>query len=406
MARSRAKIVFLSLYPLEKGYFIQKNWSRAFSALVADWSVEIGYNRVRYLQEHTDYFTDLENEYEFVRKSRKQHIVDQQKVVWHLTNSWKEVNTVLAQENSMAVIITIEGAHVFNSGLGDYGVSPNEDEIVSNIRKVKGWESVPAFVGLAHNFNNDLCGHARSLHRLGSLVNQEKNLNNGLTPLGIKVIHALLDNKVGKRIYIDMKHMSLQSRQEYFQLLKTDYPNEKIPLIVSHGSVTGLSMNGTRRLSHCPDIFNTTDLNFFDEEIIAIAKSGGLFALQMDMGNNADAKKIKRNLPVAKNENALKRSARIIWCQVQYIAELLDRNDMFAWGCISIGSDFDGNINPLPGILTAADFEPMAKELISMANEFLAANLLSLPQNRTVSAEEIVERFIFSNTVNFLKEFY
>jgi microsomal dipeptidase-like Zn-dependent dipeptidase len=406
MARSRAKIVFLSLYPLEKGYFIQKKLSRTLSALIADWSAEIGYNRVRYLQQHTDYFNDLQNEYNFVLKSKRQHTVDKKQMVWHLTNSWGEVNSVLSKENNMAVILTIEGAHVFNSGLGDYGIRPDETEILSNIYKVKQWEYVPAFVGLAHNFDNDMCGHARSLHRLGSLVNQERNLNNGLTPLGLKAIHALLDKNEGKRIYIDMKHMSLQSRQEYFKLLGTDYRGEKVPLIVSHGSVTGLSLKGTRRASGCPDIFNATDLNFFDEEIIEIARSHGMFALQMDMGNNADAKKIKSNLPLIKNETSLKRSARIIWYQIQYIAELLDSNNLFAWDCISIGSDFDGNINPLPGILTAADFEPLSKELVGLAGKFLSSGILSMAENREVPAEEVVDRFMFSNTVKFLKEFY
>ncbi len=406
LARSRARIVLLSLYPLEKGYFISKKLSPFVAALVANWSVELGYNRVKYLQRHTNYFKDLNHEYEFILNSRRQHVVDNQQVHWELTNSWQEVQNVLSRQNTIAVIITIEGAHVFNAGLGEYGVATDENEILSNILAVKQWAYVPAFVGLAHNFNNDLCGHARSLHRLGSLVNQEKNLDIGLTELGIKVIHALLDDSKGKRIYIDMKHMSLRARKEYFVLIKTGYRNCNIPFIVSHGSVNGLSLNRNRRVYKCPDIFNESDLNFFDEEIIEIASSGGVFGLQMDMGNNVDAKKRRWHPSFRNKESELKRSARIIWCQIQYIAELLDEAELFAWGCTSIGSDFDGNINPLPGILTAADFEPMAKELIILADNFLSGGVLSLQMNNTITAEEIVDRFLFSNTVNFLKEFY
>jgi hypothetical protein len=131
-----------------------------------------------------------------------------------------------------------------------------------------------------------------------------------------------------------------------------------------------------------------------------------MFALQMDMGNNADAKKIKSNLPLIKNETSLKRSARIIWYQIQYIAELLDSNNLFAWDCISIGSDFDGNINPLPGILTAADFEPLSKELVGLAGKFLSSGILSMAENREVPAEELEDRYMFSNTLQLLKEFY
>jgi microsomal dipeptidase-like Zn-dependent dipeptidase len=170
--------------------------------------------------------------------------------------------------------------------------------------------------------------------------------------------------------------------------------------------VTGLSLTGVRRNTSSPDIFNSGDLNFFDEEIVAIAASGGLFALQMDAGNNIDSRKIKLHPDFQQKESALKRSTRIIWCQIQYIAELLDNAGMFAWDSVSIGSDFDGNINPLPGILTAADFEPMAKELVQLAENFLSAGTLSLPMNKTIAAEEIVDRFLFLNTVNFLKEYY
>jgi microsomal dipeptidase-like Zn-dependent dipeptidase len=406
LARSRARIVLLSLYPLEKGYFISKKLSPTVAALVANWSVELGYNRVKYLQRHTNYFKDLQDEYEFVLKSRRRHVVDNKPVQWELTNSWAEVEALLSTPDSIAVIITIEGAHVFNAGLEDYGVAPDEDEILSNIRVVKQWAHVPAFVGLAHNFNNDLCGHARSLHRLGSLVDQEKNLNVGLTELGVKVIHALLDDSIGKRIFIDMKHMSLQARKEYFKLINTQYNHCCIPFIVSHGSVNGLSLNGKRRNCTCPDIFNESDLNFFDEEIIAIARSGGIFGLQMDMGNNVDARKVKLHPAFKGKESELKKSARIIWCQIQYIAELLDSAALYAWDCVSIGSDFDGNINPLPGILTAADFEPMAKELILLAGDFLSANSLLLTANKVISADEIVEQFLFTNTVHFLKRFY
>ncbi|MBK6635209.1 MAG: hypothetical protein IPG38_13680 [Chitinophagaceae bacterium] len=126
---------------------------------------------------------------------------------------------VIAMENTIAVIITIEGAHVFNCGLGDFGVAPDEKEILGNIQKVKQWQYAPLFIGLAHNFNNDLCGHARSLQRLGKLVNQEKNIDAGIFKMGEKVIHALLDNNTGRSIFIDLKHMVL-ARQQYLRCEK------------------------------------------------------------------------------------------------------------------------------------------------------------------------------------------
>ena len=406
MATAKAKIIILSLYPFEKGFFTNPKINPSVAAHLANWGIEIGYQRIRYLQKHIDYFKDLENEYQFVLNSEKQHVIDGITHHWQLTNSWQDVETVLKLENTIAVIISIEGAHVFNTGLSNFGVHPNEKEILSNVLKVKKWKYCPLFIGLAHNFNNDLCGHARSLQRIGNLVNQNNNLDNGLSNLGIKVIHALLDNSNSRRIYIDLKHMSLLSRQEYMHLLETDYKTQQIPLVVSHGSVTGLSLNGTSISSGCFDIFNTGNLNFYDEEIIAIAESGGIFALQMDIGNNADLKKLKSNMPYIANETPLRRSAKIIWNQLRHIAVILDRSELFAWGTTSLGSDFDGSINPFPRILSVEGFEPMAKELVIFADDFLAGNSLRLTKNKELSAEKIIDLFLYSNAEKFLKEYF
>lgn len=406
MSMGKARIISLSLYPFEKGFFINPNVTPPLAAFLADWGIEIGYHRIRHLQKHTNYFQDLLQEYDFVLNSRQHHIIRGEAFHWQLTANWQEVETVLAMENTIAVIITIEGAHVFNCGLGDFEVEPDEKEILGNIQKVKQWQYAPLFIGLAHNFNNDLCGHARSLQRLGKLVNQEKNIDAGLFKLGEKVIHTLLDNSTGRSIFIDLKHMSLPARRQYMQLLKSDYANRQVPLIVSHGSVTGLSYSGEHINNGCYDIFNTADINFFDEEIIAIAASGGLFALQMDICIQADLDKLKRNLPLLRSETPLQRSAKIIWNQLQHIAVLLDQNGSFAWGTTAIGSDFDGSINPFPGILSAEGFEPLARELVVLAGNFLAQKRMIQPENKQPDAEEIIGRFMYGNTAGFLKTYF
>ncbi|MBK7123295.1 MAG: membrane dipeptidase [Chitinophagaceae bacterium] len=406
MTKGKARIISLSLYPFEKGFFINPNVTPPLAAFLADWGIEIGYHRIRHLQKHTNYFQDLQQEYEFVLNSRQHQIIRDESYHWQLTANWQEVERVIAMENTIAVIITIEGAHVFNCGLGDFGVAPDEKEILGNIQKVKQWQYAPLFIGLAHNFNNDLCGHARSLQRLGKLVNQEKNIDAGIFKMGEKVIHALLDNNTGRSIFIDLKHMSLLARQQYLQLLKSDYSNRQIPIIVSHGSVTGLSCNGVRINNGCYNIFNTADINFFDEEIIAIAASGGLFAMQMDICIQSDLDKLKQNLPVLPGETPIQRSAKIIWNQLQHIALLLDQHGAFAWGTTAIGSDFDGSINPFPGVLTAEDFEPLAKELVVLAGNFLAQKKIGLPENKQLDAEEIIDRFMYGNTAGFLKTFF
>ena len=100
------------------------------------------------------------------------------------------------------------------------------------------------------------------------------------------------------------------------------------------------------------------------------------------------------------------KSIQIIWNQLQYIAELLDSEGLYAWGCTSIGSDFDGSINPFPEILTATGFSHLANELVEPVEIFLSSYPFKLAENKNISSIEIVDRFIYLNTVNFLQLFY
>jgi microsomal dipeptidase-like Zn-dependent dipeptidase len=406
IAKGNGKIIFLSLYPFEKGFF---NYPRIFlrlGAFIANWAIEIGYKRVRSIQRHSNYFEDLLNEYDFVLRSDRRIEIDGVMHQWTLTHNWQEVKEVIQVDNSIAVIITIEGSHVFNCGLGNFGLDTQEKEVLNNIGKVKQWEFPPLFIGLAHNFNNDLCGHAESLQRLGKAVNQSKHMGEGIFDFGRKVIRALLDDKNGRSIYIDLKHMSKLARQQYLQILEEDYYDRNIPIIVSHGSVTGRSWDSARSNTMCHDIFNENEINFYDEEILAIAKSNGLFALQLDISIHVDFKKLNKNLPGAADETQLQTSAKIIWNQLQHIAFILDENNLFAWGTAAIGSDFDGSINPFPGILTARDLGLLAEELARMADQFLVQQKMTVPCNREITGENIIDLLMIGNAERFLTQFF
>ena len=74
-------------------------------------------------------------------------------------------------------------------------------------------------------------------------------------------------------MYIDIKHMSRAVRLAFYNILETRYTDEKIPIIVSHGAVNGYpgltNYNGKVKNG----LFNGDDINFFDDEIIRIARS-------------------------------------------------------------------------------------------------------------------------------------
>ncbi len=402
MSRAKGKVALVSLYPFEKGFFHNQYVWNALAASMANWGIEIGYERIRYIQQHSSYFEDLQNEYLFFINSKRENSVDGVHKAWKPLKDGEDLKANLNTENQIGVIFTIEGAHVFNSGLEDYGIKLNQEEILSNIRKVKSWESPPFFIGLAHNFNNDLCGHARSLQRIGKLVNQEKNLGIGLTSLGREVVRELLSKSNGRRILIDLKHMSLNARMDYYQFLADEYPGESIPLIISHGALTGRSIRENESFPLFETVFNETELNFYDEEIIQLVQSNGLFAFQMDLNIQADLTKLNGFFNFKNSAENLEKSASLIWNQLQHFAEVCDRNGLFAWGNTCLGTDFDGSIYPFPGILTAAGLEPLSKELEKLADRYLKKSRLTIPENSKISPSEIIDHFFYTNTIEFL----
>jgi len=403
MARGGSKLAVVSLYPFEKGFFINAAGKGAISAALSDMITGIGYARVRHIQQHRNYFEDLCREYDFFMAGNKEKQIGDTTYRWKPAANWHETSAILSRQNEIAVVLSIEGAHVFNTGLEGYGRSTDEDEVIRNVYRVKNWEYAPVFITFAHNFNNDLCGHSPSLDPLGTLVNQKKNLGKGFSPLGEKVLESLLDDRSGRRILIDLKHMSLSARKAYFAYMQVHDTQNNIPVVVSHGAVTGVGYSGKSALNHPANLFNLSEINFFDEEIVQIGRSKGLFAIQLDSRRIASREALSQISKNIFSPKIREQSARIVWNQIQHVAEVLDRDGQFAWGTACIGSDFDGTINPLNGILTTEDFPLMAKKLLHSASQYLHRKRLRLPENRMITPEEVVARFCMENVAHFLK---
>jgi microsomal dipeptidase-like Zn-dependent dipeptidase len=312
--------------------------------------------------------------------------------------------------HTIYVVLTIEGGHVFNCGLQMMGLRASETEVLANVDRVKQWETRVFFMALAHHFDNELVGHAESLTGIvGNLCDQSDGLNDGFTPLGLKVLRRLLDNSGGRRVLIDLKHMSVKSRNEYYHLLENEYAGEAIPLIVSHGAVNGLKSADEQveeGFTHSGK-FQVKDINFFNDEIVRIGRSGGLFGIQLDERRLAGKQEVRESGSNLSRRKMLFKKSKLVWNQVQHIAEVLDRNGQFAWGNACIGSDNDGMVNPLNGFWTAEDFPLLDSYLEKHAYNFMVspeAKKLS-PQNR-LTADEIVERFMHSNAWEFLRRYF
>jgi microsomal dipeptidase-like Zn-dependent dipeptidase len=403
-------IVFASLYPMERSFFDNKLGTGEFNDMLLNFITSVGKERIDFVQSITDYFPELENEYAYLRQMDGQMVTLADRARYHYSlarNATDVINALNAdtiddkKSNSLAVILTIEGAHSFGTGIHPQKNPANRNKVLTNVDKVKNWEHRPLFITLAHHFYNELCGHAESLSGKVKLASdQSYKMNTGITPLGLEVLDKLLENSGNKRIMIDIKHMSRTSRLEYFNLLDTKYAGQDIPVIVSHGAVIGNEQD--------KHLFMNADINLYDDEVVKVAKTNGLFGLQLDERRIAAPGdyELKKTHGLERRK-VLFHSSFLVWRQIQHIAELLDSKGLFAWGIQSIGSDYDGMIDPLNGLWTAENFPTLEDYLLMHAHNFMSNSSGKMAnQFNRIDPEEIVSRMMGDNTYNFVTKYY
>jgi hypothetical protein len=196
-----------------------------------------------------------------------------------------EHNETMANKNDSnkkiitPVIMTIEGGQVLYgpiSGRGDHIGEPNKDgkdsalirkELLDNVFRLKNLPHRLFFITIAHFTQNHVVGYAKTLdrdpenfqHRFPSFISGSSKIRNNIIKksyggfnnvnkdsLGFKIVEAFLDpnkskSKYGKATYIDVKHMDIKARIEYYY---TRRKLEKkfgipIPIVASHFAVSG-----------------------------------------------------------------------------------------------------------------------------------------------------------------------
>jgi microsomal dipeptidase-like Zn-dependent dipeptidase len=411
LANGNVRVVCASLYPIERGFFRNDLGTGVISDLAASFTTSVGDKRVDYIQSINNYFQDLEREYQF-------YVQGENKVVNTESGGFKYVlakdfttieEHIGSDQKTIIIVLSIEGLHVLHS---DYD-KPSEAQSIANLRAIKQWDHVPFFVTVAHHFNNHLCGHARSLFDIiGKKTDQRLNMNEPFFEFGRNILRELLDDTNGKRILVDIKHMSARSRKEYIDMVQSpggEFYGKNIPIIISHGAANGFrSMNEkVIDIKETGSTFMDEDINFYDEEIVALAKSGGIMGLQLDERRIADKETIKRTKNSMWITKIRHYRSSLLWNQIQHIAELLDQHNLFAWDCIAIGSDFDGMIDPLNGYLTHETMVHLEEYTERHAHNYMQdrGKLMLKPFNQ-LAADEIVQRVFHSNAMSFMRKHF
>lgn len=411
LARGGVSVICASLYPLERP-FVQNALPGDFMRdLLSNLALGIGDRRIDHLQGLRDYFADLEAEYDFYRQRDGQLVrLPEGGFRYRLVRSYAEIQQIRSHPEkgvqNICIVPTIEGLHVLNSNLD---TEPSEGRLLDCLSKLKQWDHPPFFITVAHHFWNHLCGHAPSLTRTASkYLDQSEGLGTGITELGRAVLKEMISGSTGPVILPDLKHMSPLARKELYALRSSgDLGSSQFPLLFSHTACNGLRAydDPVPGNSGTAAFLNAASINLYDDEIVKIARSGGLIGLQLDERRIVSPQTRKRVKHSMLRHKIMHYRSELLWNQVQHIAEVLDRDGHFAWDCMAIGSDFDGIIDSLNGFWTAEELPYLADFLERHAYNYMRRPNLARAEN-LIAPDQIIGRIFSGNGHRFLQQHF
>ncbi len=410
------RVFNISLYPIEREFLNMRNlpkWiiGKKNKQLLQEVITGFDIERIKFLTDHVDYFTELNAEYKYVEKQQGTSPDKGKEFV--LANNYAELSRALKQPNKLIGIISIEGGHALFSNWDEVDSKEKsvlEQLLTKNIATIKKWKYPPFSINLSHHFWNRLCGHSTSFKPpINSLVNQNKGKNRGILPLGWHVIRLLLSKENGKRIIIDTKHMCADARAEYFAFVRNYNflnPNDKIPLLSSHAGVNGYStLESSIRDNDIPrkarfHKFYKWSINISNEEINAVHESEGLIGLMMDKGMLGGIRLIRKTSSIGDEKKRRQEFSRIFLENVFQIVKTI--NDKTGWDIISLGTDYDGTITHMDPYESADKLPLFASDLI----EYLEKNEYNSEYWYGYSPYELIGKIMSGNALRFYEKFF
>jgi hypothetical protein len=197
--------------------------------------------------------------------------------------------------------------------------------------------------------------------------------------------------------------MSKLSRRGFYTILE-EPQYEGIPIIISHGSVNGYtSVYSDINYNDENGLFYGGDINFFDDEIVLVARSKGMFGLQLDERRIASRKEINKIRDSMPEEEKLEIYSGFLWNQMLHIARVLDTKGLNAWDSMCIGSDYDGVVDPMNGFWTACEFELLHQYVLQHIKNYQAISSNKfLKDENNIPANTIAEKLFSKNVMDFL----
>lgn len=406
LLRSGTRVVCLALHPIER-YLISAFTTRPLMyALVFRMRLE----RVRQVLQSNP-FTILQQEYNLFQAYRMQP--DGLGQVY-LVQRPEDLDAALADPHGLAVILAIEGAHALGFEFRNYefpriaGFSYEDFTPLDRgtIRERLSWAAQKGvqMITLVHMVYNHLATPAKAIELRGAMAflpNPYRSLRGvgqyrGLTSYGAYFVEEAYRHG----ILIDVKHCDHTARREIYEIAQ-EYG---MPVVASHVAASGRSL--TRRRAHTDkprhriqsQNFNPWDINLHDEDLVAIAQSGGLIGLILD-----------ERILAGEQLLAAVRSGQApllepFFQQIRYIYATLVAAGIpsrSAFQTLCIGSDFDGFIDPLDAVPTALEYPSV---LYPNLLKFFQSEY-ALFEGTGLSPQELTERLCFYNGIEFWRRF-
>ena len=415
--RGSVRVVAVSLYPPEVAFFKNKLPSfpgNGLENMITRYSAD----RIDEIESgQYDYFKDIAGQYEFMQRFNQSESPNNN-YNCVIAKSFEDIKTATSQMDTYTIVgvLNIEGGHALGCGYPKQEkqeLTPaQKKDIIEHVRTIKNWEYPIFYLTFCHHFYNQLCGHSKSLPDiLSKVIDQSYGENLPLTPFGEVVIEMLLDKNEGKRILIDIKHMSIDGRKRYLEMLANmkAQTGEVIPIIYSHGGANSRKDYDSAINTAQDSKLNPADLGLFDNEILAIADSGGIIGLNVDqrvMSSEDYVKKVKRKVKFKKKDTRKKLWSSIIWNNIQYIAEVLYRNGRNSWDYMAIGSDFDGAINPVNYFLQLSDMPELANYLQQHLEDYYQSTECIFTAEDRLDPATVIEKICFNNAGGFMERHF
>lgn len=418
-----------------------------------------------------DYFNDYIFEYQYLLNasgSTSNKTIHGKQPQFNLVKNYEHFLT-MQSDGTVCGIMTIEGMHalgVYNKkDLFETAKIENlpldrqnklKLSFIKNIEAIKKEEFPPFFITYAHHFNNLLVGHAKSFMDakgtfdpgFADIFDQSLGQDLGISNFGMQfIINHLLSRDNGQRILIDVKHMSIKSRESYYELLEnmrqdSNALQDNVPVISSHTAVSGIE-TFAKALAN-KDSFNLDkdsyvslwDINLTDEDIVAIFKSDGLIGVCMHDGR-MPGNKFRKLLKKADAETTKKLHVQMFLTNVFHIVKVnltyirkenetrttSKIDEIEAWKTICLGTDNDGIVDPFDHYNTSADL-PAFRDKITEAltyyvtEEYSGFNVINLPTETQYSLSELdnlmvgqpfveaIDKVFYNNTDAFLRKYF